>query len=36
MAIQMSFEAQKVAVEPFACAQGPASTSAIERRRLAI
>jgi cell wall-associated NlpC family hydrolase len=35
MAIQMSFAAQKVAVEPFTCAQAPGSTSGIERRRLA-
>jgi cell wall-associated NlpC family hydrolase len=34
MAIQMSFETQKVAVEPFTCGQGPGSTSPIERRRL--
>jgi len=34
MAIQMSFAAQKVAVEPFTCAQGPGSTSAIKHRRL--
>lgn len=35
MAIQVSFAAQKVAVEPFDCAQAPGSTSPIERRRLA-
>jgi cell wall-associated NlpC family hydrolase len=34
MAIQVSHEALKVAVEPFACAQAPGSGSAIERRRL--
>jgi cell wall-associated NlpC family hydrolase len=36
MAIQMSFAAQRVAVEPFGCARGPGSGSAIERRRLAL
>lgn len=35
MAIQVSWEAQKVAVEPFACARAPGSETAIERRRLA-
>jgi cell wall-associated NlpC family hydrolase len=35
MAIQVSWEAQKVAVEPFTCAQAPGSESSIERRRLA-
>lgn len=35
MAIQMSFEARKVAVEPFTCAQPCGSVSPIERRRLA-
>jgi cell wall-associated NlpC family hydrolase len=35
MAIQMSFAAQKVAVEPFACARPGGSDSPIERRRLA-
>jgi hypothetical protein len=35
MAIQVSHEALKVAVEPFACAQAPGSASGIERRRLA-
>lgn len=34
MAIQVSWEARKVAVEPFTCAQGPGSSSGIERRRL--
>jgi hypothetical protein len=36
MAIQVSREAQKVAVEPFACAQAPGSEGGIERRRLAL
>jgi cell wall-associated NlpC family hydrolase len=36
MAIQVSWEAQKVAVEPFACAQAPGTSSQIERRRLAL
>jgi cell wall-associated NlpC family hydrolase len=36
MAIQVSWEAQKVTVEPFACARAPGSESAIERRRLAL
>lgn len=36
MAIQVSFEALKVAVEPFACAQAPGSDAGIERRRLAL
>ena len=36
MAIQVSWEAQKVSVEPFACARAPGSDSAIERRRLAL
>jgi cell wall-associated NlpC family hydrolase len=35
MAIQMSWEAQKVAIEPFTCARPPGSGSGIERRRLA-
>lgn len=35
MAIQMSFEAQRVAVEPFTCARPDGSHSPIERRRLA-
>lgn len=35
MAIQMSFAAHKVAVEPFSCARPDGSASAIERRRLA-
>jgi hypothetical protein len=35
MAIQVSHEAQKVAVEPFHCAQGPHSAGGIDRRRLA-
>jgi cell wall-associated NlpC family hydrolase len=34
MAIQMSFEARRVAVEPFACARREGSGSPIERRRL--
>jgi cell wall-associated NlpC family hydrolase len=34
MAIQMSFEAQRVAVEPFTCARPGGSDSPIERRRL--
>ena len=36
MAIQVSFQSLKVAVEPFTCAQLPGSEAAIERRRLAI
>ena len=36
MAIQVSHEALKVAVEPFACARAPGSGSGIERRRLAL
>ena len=36
MAIQVSFESMKVAVEPFACAQAPGSGSPIERRRLTL
>lgn len=36
MAIQVSWEARKVAVEPFTCAQAPGSGSGIERRRLAL
>lgn len=35
MAIQVSWEAQKVAVELFACARAPGSEAVIERRRLA-
>jgi cell wall-associated NlpC family hydrolase len=35
MAIQMSFEALRVAVEPFTCARPGDSSSKIERRRLA-
>lgn len=35
MAIQMSWSARKVAVEPFTCASPPKSTAAIEYRRLA-
>lgn len=35
MAIQMSFAAQRVAVEPFTCARPGGSDSPIERRRLA-
>ncbi|MEO7178623.1 MAG: NlpC/P60 family protein [Allosphingosinicella sp.] len=35
MAIQVSRESGKVAVEPFTCAQAPGSGSAVERRRLA-
>ena len=35
MAIQVSHHSQKVAVEPFHCAQGPGSSGGIERRRLA-
>jgi hypothetical protein len=35
MAIQMSWTAEKVAVEPFECARPPGSESGIERRRLA-
>lgn len=34
MAIQVSWEARKVAVEPFPCAQAPGGVAAIERRRL--
>lgn len=34
MAIQMSWQAQKVAVEPFTCVRAPGSGSGIERRRL--
>jgi cell wall-associated NlpC family hydrolase len=36
MAIQVSHEALKVAVEPFSCAQAPGSKAGIERRRLAL
>ena len=36
MAIQVSHEALKVAVEPFACARGPGSEAGIEKRRLAL
>ena len=36
MAIQVSHEALKVAVEPFACARAAGSESGIERRRLAL
>jgi cell wall-associated NlpC family hydrolase len=36
MAIQVSWEAQKVAVEPFACARAPGSEAGIERRRLVL
>lgn len=36
MAIQVSWEARKVAVEPFACARTPGSSSGIERRRLTL
>jgi cell wall-associated NlpC family hydrolase len=36
MAIQVSRESQKVAVEPFVCAQAPGSEAGIERRRLAL
>jgi cell wall-associated NlpC family hydrolase len=36
MAIQVSRESQKVAVEPFTCAQAPGSEAGIERRRLAL
>ena len=36
MAIQMSWEARKVAVEPFTCARPRGSESGIERRRLAL
>ena len=35
MAIQVSWQAQKVAIEPFACARAPGSSAGIERRRLA-
>ncbi|HEX6375074.1 MAG TPA: NlpC/P60 family protein [Allosphingosinicella sp.] len=35
MAIQVSWEAQKVAIEPFSCARPGGSGSPIERRRLA-
>jgi hypothetical protein len=34
MAIQVSWESRKVAVEPFRCAQAPGSASKLERRRL--
>ncbi|HET9640171.1 MAG TPA: NlpC/P60 family protein [Allosphingosinicella sp.] len=34
MAIQVSWEAQKVAIEPFSCAKPAGSESGIERRRL--
>lgn len=36
MAIQVSREARKVAVEPFACARAPGSEARIERRRLVL
>lgn len=36
MAIQVSWQSQKVAVEPFACAKAPGSEARIERRRLAL
>jgi cell wall-associated NlpC family hydrolase len=36
MAIQVSWEARKVAVEPFSCAKAPGSDALIERRRLAL
>jgi hypothetical protein len=36
MAIQVSWEARKVAIEPFASAQAPGTDSGIERRRLAL
>jgi cell wall-associated NlpC family hydrolase len=36
MAIQVSWESQKVAVEPFRCAQPAGSEAGIERRRLAL
>ncbi len=36
MAIQVSWEGRKVAVEPFTCARAPGSDSGIERRRLAL
>lgn len=36
MAIQVSFEAQKVAVEPFSCARVTGSEGTLERRRLAL
>jgi cell wall-associated NlpC family hydrolase len=36
MAIQVSWESRKVAVEPFTCAQAPGSEAANERRRLAL
>jgi hypothetical protein len=36
MAIQVSHEAQKVTVEPFACAQPAGSAERLERRRLAV
>ncbi len=36
MAIQVSREARKVAVEPFTCARAPGSKAGIERRRLAL
>jgi cell wall-associated NlpC family hydrolase len=35
LAIQVSWESRKVAVEPFACAQAPGSAARLERRRLA-
>jgi hypothetical protein len=35
MAIQVSFEAKRVAVEPFTCASPTGTETAIERRRLA-
>jgi hypothetical protein len=34
MAIQVSHQAQKVAVEPFTCALGPGTPGALERRRI--
>jgi hypothetical protein len=36
MAIQVSWQSHKVAVEPFRCAQPPGSDSRLERRRLAL
>jgi cell wall-associated NlpC family hydrolase len=36
MAIQVSRESRKVAIEPFTCAKAPGSKSGIERRRLAL
>jgi cell wall-associated NlpC family hydrolase len=36
MAIQVSWQARKVAVEPFTCARAPGSVAGIERRRLAL